>query len=75
MTTPGIIEVQRNINELREAADEETVRRLMTVTYDVRRHALVEEGATIEDLRQRYPQLFTPDEVGIGDRAQTRSEI
>ena len=62
-TVPGSVETQRQINNLREASDASVVRHLMDITFSARRHAIVEEGAGVEELRDSYPPLFSSAEV------------
>ena len=60
---PGSVETQRNINKLKEASDASAVLQLMDVTFCARRHAIMEEGAGAEELRDTYPPLFSSAEV------------
>ena len=53
----------RNINLLKSAKSTEEEDELMTSTFGARRKAIVDDGATTDELKADYPALFKSDQV------------
>jgi len=52
----------RSINELKVASSEEEVAALMDATFSARRKAIVEEDASVSQIREDYPVLFAREQ-------------
>ena len=55
---PGDASAMRKINLLKPAESPEEVELLMTATFAARRKAIVDDGASVQEVQEIYPALF-----------------